>query len=295
MYYYFLHHLNVSSEFNLFLDEATSKSSDSSDIKIVEDKKLIIPLTFKKNKFNILSNLNKTLVYQQDLFYAEISENGYLVRLKKLSTGINSLNIARRILNIVLPFCLYQKQRLVFHASAISIEKKGILFLGNSGAGKSTLAASFQNEKFISEDIVSMEIRNNEVHIIPSFPYIKLSSKAALSTGLRKNKSIYLKNDRLKRSYYNVNNFENEPIPLTKCLNLSWGDNFSCKVIEKSDILKYCLASNIGALPLPGCSESSRIFMKFFEIIAAKVDFFDVIRAKNSEVSKDTKIDLLVY
>ena len=56
------------------------------------------------------------------------------------------------MVNHVVPYALFQDKQIVFHASCVSVDGEGILFIGRSGAGKSCLAASLDSFSFISED-----------------------------------------------------------------------------------------------------------------------------------------------
>ena len=44
-------------------------------------------------------------------------------------------------INVVLGYCLYQREFFVMHASAIEINKNSFIFFGASGSGKSSLSA----------------------------------------------------------------------------------------------------------------------------------------------------------
>ena len=70
----------------------------------------------------------------------------------------------------------------VFHASAVSNEKKSILFLGDSGNGKSTSLALLQANGFtcLADDFVPMDIKKREVYSFPAAISIKKSSLETL-------------------------------------------------------------------------------------------------------------------
>ncbi|PWG06549.1 phosphoenolpyruvate carboxykinase (ATP) [Polaribacter aquimarinus] len=66
----------------------------------------------------------------------------------------------------------------VFHASAVSNNKKSILFLGDSGNGKSTSLALLQANGFtcLADDFVPIDIDKKEVYSFPAAISIKKSS-----------------------------------------------------------------------------------------------------------------------
>jgi len=66
-----------------------------------------------------------------------------------------------------------------FHASAVVINGKAVLFCGASGVGKSTLAAYFYSKKYtiLSEDVTNVKMSANGKYVAyPSLQRIKLSS-----------------------------------------------------------------------------------------------------------------------
>lgn len=70
----------------------------------------------------------------------------------------------------------------VFHASAVSNEKKAILFLGDSGNGKSTSLALLQANGFtcLADDFVPMDAKKQEVYSFPAAISIKKNSLETL-------------------------------------------------------------------------------------------------------------------
>ncbi len=72
----------------------------------------------------------------------------------------------------------------VFHASAVSDGKKGILFLGDSGNGKSTSLALLQANGFtcLADDFVPIAAENKEVYSFPAAISIKKNSLQVLDS-----------------------------------------------------------------------------------------------------------------
>lgn len=92
----------------------------------------------------------------------------------------NQWQVQRYLLGPAMAILLYQRDRLVLHASAISLNGKGVAFLGDSGAGKSSIAAAFlaHGYKLLVDDLVSINIDAGTAWVDPGFPYIKLSHEA---------------------------------------------------------------------------------------------------------------------
>ena len=70
----------------------------------------------------------------------------------------------------------------VFHASAVSNQKKAVLFLGDSGNGKSTSLALLQKHGFqcMADDFVPVAAKNKEVYHFPAAISVKNSSLQTL-------------------------------------------------------------------------------------------------------------------
>lgn len=79
-------------------------------------------------------------------------------------------------LNQVLPLALSKQGKLVFHASAISVDGQAVAFVGESGRGKSTLAASFASSgfPFLADDGMVVESAQGDIRALPSHPSIRL-------------------------------------------------------------------------------------------------------------------------
>lgn len=79
-------------------------------------------------------------------------------------------------LNQILPLALGQQDKLVFHASAVEIGEVAVAFMGASGRGKSTLTTSFATNgfRFLTDDGLVLEARDDHYHALPSHPSIRL-------------------------------------------------------------------------------------------------------------------------
>lgn len=280
MFNYLIHGLQVSSDFDLLIDQ-NSEHASLHHTKINKNQELVIPENFYGKDFFLESCFNKSKVIQKDIFYAEINNTGNNVHIKQLSSKACKTDIARRIFNLVMPFVLYQKKRLVLHSSAINISGKTILFLGNSGAGKSSAASFFSESVFLSDDVVSISFRDSSPQAYPAFPYIKLTESVAKVTSF--SKGIELKNDRLSRLFYKVKNFSYDSKTLNYCIFLKWDEFNNIKKLDSTEILQCVVASQIGAYPLNSCDESSKILMNSISKLSQNVDFYEITRKKEQK------------
>jgi len=76
----------------------------------------------------------------------------------------------------ILGLLLRLKGIVCLHGSAVSINDRGVVFVGPEGAGKSTTAAAFatQGHAVLSDDIVGLTERGVEFRILPAYPRINL-------------------------------------------------------------------------------------------------------------------------
>jgi hypothetical protein len=71
---------------------------------------------------------------------------------------------------------LRQRGYLPLHASAICIEGKGVVFMGESGAGKSTIAAAFHSRghDVVADDISAVRTSESGIELLPAWPGLRL-------------------------------------------------------------------------------------------------------------------------
>ena len=111
----------------------------------------------------------------------KVSEGSHIV--VDPQPGGDSGLLQRYLIGAAMALVLYQRQRLVLHASAVSVGGQGIVFLGASGAGKSTIAAAClaRGHLLLADDVTAVDVNPGISWLDPGFPHIKLSNDA---TGL---------------------------------------------------------------------------------------------------------------
>ena len=90
--------------------------------------------------------------------------------------GVTAQTIQHLYDNQVLPLALSRLGKLVLHASAVEVEGRAVVFVGESGRGKSTLAASFATSgfRFLTDDGLVVEEKGDGYVVLPSQPSIRL-------------------------------------------------------------------------------------------------------------------------
>jgi hypothetical protein len=97
-------------------------------------------------------------------------------------------------------YLLRQRGFLPLHASAVAIDGKAVLFLGESGAGKSTTAAAFHSRghDVLADDVAAVRSTESGVELSAAWPSLRLLEDsrdvigtAARPTGFQFDKQIY--------------------------------------------------------------------------------------------------------
>jgi len=78
----------------------------------------------------------------------------------------------RLIQNELLGLLLYQRDHLVLHASAVSVNGDAAMFIGPRGVGKSTTAAAFDSEGYavLEDDVVAIRFDDGVPTVVPGVP-----------------------------------------------------------------------------------------------------------------------------
>lgn len=122
---------------------------------------------------------------------------------------------------------LHQRKLFHLHASAVSINGKGIIIAGNPGTGKSTIVASLIQKykaKLISDEITAIEFINNEPIILPGIPLIKLWEDSCEQLNIDYSKLTQIRAN-IRKYLYSPEEFELEQIRPNKFFVLKLHDN----------------------------------------------------------------------
>ena len=185
-----------------------------------------------------------------------------------------------RLVNHVTPYALFQDKQIVFHASCVSVDDEGILFIGRSGAGKSCLAASLDCFSFISEDSAYVKLEGKNYYVWPSSNFVKVDPTIANKLDLDSNTEIKLNGDRLQRSLYRTKKPLLNKYKIRKCYFLNWGESFSITKMNNKHAIAALLSCSFSSFPLNSCKISARIFNNFIFKFVDNIDIFSLTRSK---------------
>jgi hypothetical protein len=94
---------------------------------------------------------------------------------------LTEADAATYLLGPVLAFVLRLRRTVPLHASAVAIDNRAVLFVGEAGAGKSTTAAAFASLGFpvLSDDVVPVVDSGDAMMAYPSHPRLSLWADSA--------------------------------------------------------------------------------------------------------------------
>jgi hypothetical protein len=126
--------------------------------------KQIYHFSFSDGVDVLVNNLNSQIIFQWPPAETLEYELGYLVAC-------------------IMSFILLLREIFSFHASAIGINDKAIVLVGDSGAGKSTTAAAFAKLGYpvLSDDLVALRDDRDRCWVQPAFPMIRLWEKSVVA------------------------------------------------------------------------------------------------------------------
>lgn len=90
------------------------------------------------------------------------------------------------LLSEVIGIILYQRGFFLLHASAVEINRNGLVFMGVSGAGKSTTATAFGKNGMtvLTDDLTAIQIINGQAFVIPAFAQYKVWKSALIGLNI---------------------------------------------------------------------------------------------------------------
>jgi hypothetical protein len=91
--------------------------------------------------------------------------------------GVQDRELRLPLLGSVISMLLTQRGFLVLHASAINVNGRAAVFVGQKGQGKSTMAATLyqRGHHLLSDDVVAVDLSQpGQPRVVPGFPQFKL-------------------------------------------------------------------------------------------------------------------------
>lgn len=165
--------------------------------------------------------------------------NGKTIVVSPLKTDVEEI-IRLYILGTCMGVILMQRGIIPLHGSAIEINGKAYVIVGESGAGKSTLASAFIKKgfKILSDDVIAItQFSIDEPYVIPSYPQQKLWQESLDLFGERSEQFSPIYERETKFSVPVPSDFSQIPRPLAGVIELikNEGDGIKIRPIHGLD------------------------------------------------------------
>jgi len=129
------------------------------------------------------ASLDDERAYPRDIGAFHIRDGREIIAdlLPNADTGMVRTLLAGRLMG----YLLRQRGYLALHASAVEIDGKAALFLGESGAGKSTTAAAFysRGHSVLADDVAAVCFAKGGVELLPAWPGFRLLDDSRKAIG----------------------------------------------------------------------------------------------------------------
>ena len=226
MYYYSIYNKNFISE--IPLDFEQTHFSNSSNIIYIKTGR--VSPKYKGEYFiNATSyKITSNYVFVDIPFLARYLLKDSIITIEPLIENHQDL-VSIYLINFVFMFMLKKSDELYLHGSAISINSKATILLGDKGAGKSTLAATLTkfDGKILCDDLIKM---SKGPIIKPGISRLKLYEDSYKTISSNNNLDSLYKDNQNK---YHINlNSINEKTKLDKIFIISKSDVNEIKIRE---------------------------------------------------------------
>jgi len=128
------------------------------------------------------------------------------------------------LLGSAIGLVLHQRGLLVMHASAVLIDGRATLFVGDSGAGKSTIAASLARDGYdvLADDVMPIAYDSDKRAVVwPGACAFKLWGDTVDSLGLQRERLVPISNRDNKFYVLNPRTVADEAYPIARIIELA--------------------------------------------------------------------------
>lgn len=144
------------------------------------------------------------------------------------AAGADEQLVRLYLLGPALAVLLHQRQLLVLHASAVSVNGRVVAFAAQKGEGKSTFAAAMhaRGHPLVADDLLPIDLGDpGRLLVHPGFPQLKLMPEAAAQLSPQPDELPRLHPEFEKRAQAAGRDFPREPLPLARIFILESGES----------------------------------------------------------------------
>jgi hypothetical protein len=177
------------------------------------------------------------------------------------------------LLGPALAVLLHQRQLLVLHASAVSVNGQAVAFAAQKGEGKSTFAAAMHSRghPLVADDLLPVDLRDPQRLLVqPGFPQLKLMPEAAAQLSAAPADLPRLHPEFEKRAQAARRDFPRDPLPLARIFILESWDADSIEPIPPQERFIELVRHSYLA-PLLGMTGEAANHFKQVEALAQRV------------------------
>lgn len=146
------------------------------------------------------------------------------------------------LLGPVMAVLLHRRGLLTLHGSAVAIDGRGSVFLGDKGAGKSTTAAALirAGHPLVTDDIVALDIVDGQTaRIWPGYPQVKLTDDAREALPLAGSEEMPSPHPEFGKHRQRLpGRFDVGSVPLAEAVVLQRGDAFQMEALTGLEAVK---------------------------------------------------------
>ena len=141
-----------------------------------------------------------------------------------------------------------QRGRIPIHGGAVVTKNGAMIITGKQGSGKSTMTSAFVHNgyKYITDDVSSIIIDNEQAFIIPAYPQRKLVRDACDPLGFEPDNLIQVDIERDKFAVRDKINWQSEPVILSSIIELypgTYDDKITAELVTGRDKLNCVTGS----------------------------------------------------
>jgi hypothetical protein len=188
-------------------------------IEINDVSKLWNELSSPPNKFVVTENL--VMFEVPDIAIFTIQDGNKITVSPR--RGYDEAVARLYILGTCMGAILMQRRIFPLHGSAVAIDGKAYVFIGDSGAGKSTLATTFLNRGYqlLSDDVIAITLSQDHIPFVtPSYPQQKLWQESLIEFGMETSQYRSIYGRETKYSVPIPSQYFAEPLPLAGVFEL---------------------------------------------------------------------------
>jgi len=196
-------------------------------------------------------------------------EGGSTILCDPTTSDISERKVFRRVIEReLMAILLHQRGLLVLHASAVSVNGKAVVFVGQRGAGKSTTAAAFEarGHPVLDDDVVGIRFDRETPTVVPGLSQLRLSPDAVDALDVAE--ASRPTGDWGPPKRYRELAESPDPVPLAGVYILQTGDELAIKPIPERNRLFVLVTSSYARGLLSDLDLTAEHFRQCSEIVS---------------------------